>query len=684
MNRRIVSAPFHGGLSMRRNSALIAGLILAVSVGSFLWGYSLYSSSFSDFEVDSRSVTGVIVGRYPSDFWNINLFSIQLIPLNKIVQLHFSVAYYNTGNYSVAVSLPYRVQTVHDISAYPESENWVCRNAPSGSVVMVTINARNVSTEGWTFQELSAELRVNATIADRMFGNYRVNVPFGGSFTVDVQQEWDSLLPGTFVVPLSPQPNCSLSIHTPASAIIIDKTHRIVRRDPSQDAQQWLQFEINDGSPFSVEYSVPEEQSQREQNIFISGILIGVLPAGLLSILGIMAEEGADREKITDIGEGSVASASEQSMNQETMEEPEISEEHRTRENNMKVERFDNAFLFALGSTGLVISLLQVVMKDLNAVVEAIPFLLLGIVFPFYIGFLRGAIEVDSNEERLRGWIYFLIGTSYYFGSFVLSSIRSQNLQISYANGQILFYATIVLGLFTTDRILKWSKRVFSTNSSSAQYAFSGTGLCAVSVAFLFSIVLGYIHDFYAKDIFAMIVQGSPEPLFWLSIIGASVCVVLIAEKASRDALQTQLELQRFRGISGRLMNFAVVRAVFLGSTLLEYALDFNLRARLLWLGAFVFWVLGCLFWVEKILLLPQVFFFITILTLSMAAVFFLRTRRITFEGIEGRFPIKTGYMALVFAALVEMTLRSEFAQGAISIVVLTIIFLFLQWPKPR
>jgi len=669
---------------VRLNSVIIVGLILAVSVGSFLWGYSLYSSSFSDFEVDPRSVTGVIVGRYPSDSWNINLFSVQLIPSNKAVQLQFSVAYYTNGNYSVAVSLPYRVQTVHDISADPESEKWVYRNAQSGSVVMVTINARNVSAEGWTFQELSAELSVNGTVADRMFGNYRVNVPFGGSFTVDVQKEWDSLLPGTFVVPLSPQPNCSLSIRTPASAIIIDKTHRIVRRDPSQDAQQWLQFEINDGSPFSVEYSVPEEQSQREQNIFISGILIGVLPAGLLSILGIIAERGTEQKKMADIAEDNVPSSSEHLVTQETKEGTERSEEHRTHEKDKKIERFDDAFLFALGSTGLVISLLQVVMKDLNAVVEAIPFLLLGIVFPFYVGYLRGAIEVDSNEERLRGWIYFLIGTSYYFGSFVLSSIRSQNLQISYVNGQILFYAAIVLGLITTDRILKWSKKVFSVSSSSAQYAFSGTGLCAVSIAFLFSIALGYIHDFYGKDLFGMIVEGSPEPLFWLSIIGASVCFVLIVEKAARDALQTQLRLQRFRGVGARLMNFSFARAVFLGSTLLEYALDFNLRARLLWLGAFVFWVLGCLLWVEKVALLPQIFFFMTIVALFVAAVLFQRTRRITFEGIEGRFPIKTGYMVLVFAALVGMILGSEFVQGAILIVGLTIIFLFLQWPKPR
>jgi hypothetical protein len=94
--------------------------------------------------------------------------------------------------------------------------------------------------------------------------------------------------------------------------------------------------------------------------------------------------------------------------------------------------------------------------------------------------------------------------------------------------------------------------------------------------------------------------------------------------------------------------------------------------------------VLGCLLWVEKVALLPQIFFSMTIVALFVAAVLFQRTRRITFEGIEGRFPIKTGYMALVFAALVGMILGSEFVQGAIVIVGLTILFLFLQWPKPR
>jgi hypothetical protein len=88
-------------------------------------------------------------------------------------------------------------------------------------------------------------------------------------------------------------------------------------------------------------------------------------------------------------------------------------------DNPRKTERLDDAFLFILGSVGLIISFMQITMKELTEIVEAMPFLLLGIALPFIVGYLKGAIEIDSVEERMRGWIYFVIGISSYFAFFI-------------------------------------------------------------------------------------------------------------------------------------------------------------------------------------------------------------------------------------------------------------------------
>ena len=78
------------------------------------------------------------------------------------------------------------------------------------------------------------------------------------------------------------------------------------------------------------------------------------------------------------------------------------------------VERFDNALLFILSFVGLVISFMQINMNNLFALVGAIPYLTLGIALPFYVGYIRGAIEVRNVNERIRGWIYFIMGIGSY------------------------------------------------------------------------------------------------------------------------------------------------------------------------------------------------------------------------------------------------------------------------------
>ena len=337
-----------------------------------------------------------------------------------------------------------------------------------------------------------------------------------------------------------------------------------------------------------------------------------------------------------------------------------------------KIDKLDNAFLFILSSAGLVISFIQIAMKNLIGIIEAIPFLLLGIALPFYVGYMRGAIEIDSSEERMRGWIYFIVGMSSYFAFFIFGRVHAE-----YIYQESLFVFLIASSLLITYLLLRWSKEVFDITGTSSQYAFSGTALCAIGAAFLIRLIISLYFDFQGKDIHGIILTNSSELLFWISIILALVSIVLIFEKASRNALQTELKLPKSKGRLGKLKNFFIIKGTILGLMLLEYAFDFNLKARFLWLQALAFWVLGCLAWVARFQLFPQTLFLLAILFTSIAGIIFHKMPTISFENIENEIPNKSSYIMLIFVATVTMVFSSSIQLGALLIVLLTICYIF-------
>lgn len=84
------------------------------------------------------------------------------------------------------------------------------------------------------------------------------------------------------------------------------------------------------------------------------------------------------------------------------------------------MERFDEFFLFITSVLGLFFSLLYTLLGYREIVYGFLPLLIIGLVIPIYIGYIRGAILLDMLEERVRGWIYFLSGVGIYIGSAIL------------------------------------------------------------------------------------------------------------------------------------------------------------------------------------------------------------------------------------------------------------------------
>lgn len=319
-----------------------------------------------------------------------------------------------------------------------------------------------------------------------------------------------------------------------------------------------------------------------------------------------------------------------------------------------RIDKLDDAFLFGLASIGIIISFLQLNLDKNNwvQIIGVMPFLLLGIGLPFIIGYLRGAISLNSVEERLRGWIYFLIGTSAYLAFFINNTLRN----IDYLYRQGIFFFVIGIGLILTYGFLKWSKKVFGIHSMLSTYAFSATAFGAFIFSFLSSLIVGLLYDLQGKNILEMIYSFPIELVFWITIILFSSLLLGVFEKAAKYAIQHTIEqpnlhiiIRSYPKWARRILNIFFLKALLLGFALFEYAFDYNLKARILWIQSFIFWFLGCTLWAYKAPVLGFVFLIATIISFSVAAFFFYKTQITSFKGLDKAIPIKIGYGLSVF-----------------------------------
>jgi hypothetical protein len=319
-------------------------------------------------------------------------------------------------------------------------------------------------------------------------------------------------------------------------------------------------------------------------------------------------------------------------------------------ENQRKAESLDNGLLFALGLVTFVITLLQINMDDPTQVIEAIPFIVLGIVLPFVVGYLRGAIEFDSVEERLRGWIYFLIGTFSYFAFFATFRIRNYG----YAVTESVFIFILICGTVTTYLLLKWAKRIFNIQNLSVQYAYSATILGAATCAWLLRTLISIFLDFQGRNVYELITTDYASLPFWISISLFSFSIVVVCEKASGNALKRKLQLPN---LGNRIQRSFIIRGLSLGIRLFEYSLGYNFKALLLWIYSFCFWFLGCLLLALKANPLSLLFFVIMIIPWLMATILFYRTQMSDFKGVDKTYPHKAGFLLVIAMCTVLMVL---------------------------
>lgn len=125
------------------------------------------------------------------------------------------------------------------------------------------------------------------------------------------------------------------------------------------------------------------------------------------------------------------------------------------------MERFDEFLLFITSVLGLFFSFLYSLLGYPEIVYGFFPLLIIGVVIPIYIGYVRGAILLDILEERVRGWIYFLIGVFYYSALIIFFVVNKLllvlNVEFETFSGLFTFIGFLLVSYFLGwRRLYRW------------------------------------------------------------------------------------------------------------------------------------------------------------------------------------------------------------------------------------
>jgi len=267
----------HMKKALQKHRFFVSALFLIV--GLIFFCYVFVSGGYPPRSLGNT--TGIIIGYSPylSSEMAFVTYEMELNPSDNTVILGFYFTYYSRGNYSIAISLPYRISSITPSS---DSGEWTWKNAETGSITMITFHAEDDPEEVWESQTVKATLYLQDPIADRVFEAYSVSLPFGGSFTPDVRKEWDNLAQN--IPALSGAFNGSIYLRIPPSAMITERTHGIFRRDPI-DESQLLEFRLKRLEPFWIQYTDLRERYWFQLSLFLSALLLGTGIAALVSLV---------------------------------------------------------------------------------------------------------------------------------------------------------------------------------------------------------------------------------------------------------------------------------------------------------------------------------------------------------------------------------------------------------------
>ena len=205
----------------------------------------------------------------------------------------------------------------------------------------------------------------------------------------------------------------------------------------------------------------------------------------------------------------------------------------------LRLAKLDSALLFFSSSLSLAFSV-GYAFLGARWLQYYLPMLFLGWFMPIYIGYVRGSLIVDSIEERVRGWIYFIMGLGFYVVSPLLGFLVEEILKVEllYA-GLVTLITSAVFGLSYSTLQSKVVYDIFKIQRKSfgkeVRRAFRETRGSALFLA----ILLVYISrvDFsklYSKLDFVLLIM---DTVIIVGLVGLFV-VILLGEREARRLLR--------------------------------------------------------------------------------------------------------------------------------------------------
>jgi len=245
---------------------LIFGLI---TMGS---GAVLYLQYVQEPKTQPMGATGFTFETYPrhenemTDFH----FVLSVEPRDKEFYLDLYFVCYEKGDYQIAVFTPYQVSNLEHL--YPNTEpnpvEWTFNNSTSGSIILANFTIEDNTTYN---HSSFAKFKVTNSVVFQNYGTYTLDLPLGTYYSYDIQKLKEAL---------SLKVNSGLNISGQLKVFV--PTNAILTQSPDiQDRafylnNQSITISLDKLENVFIQYIIPKEVNNSQDNLFWSGILIGV------------------------------------------------------------------------------------------------------------------------------------------------------------------------------------------------------------------------------------------------------------------------------------------------------------------------------------------------------------------------------------------------------------------------
>jgi len=154
----------------------------------------------------------------------------------------------------------------------------------------------------------------------------------------------------------------------------------------------------------------------------------------------------------------------------------------------LRVGKLDSALLFLSSTVGIIFAVIRASINPSASIVTAIPLVVLGIVLPFYYGYVRGSLVRSSAVDRYRGWIFFLVGLGAYGYSITVEWMNqvlpSYIGRVSYLADVPIAIVAVLFAYFVARRFHRFIFQVLGERSSPiVSRAANGAALSAIFFA---------------------------------------------------------------------------------------------------------------------------------------------------------------------------------------------------------